>query len=1397
MLPVVYVVVKVNLIQFPTKDNELPVEALYEDVSWVELDNKLPMTDSSVHNLKKSIGSLRKASLRLVLSRLATNAKQVRAELKQWLGDQASKLDCKVGLIEVFTGRARLSEEYEKQTGKASIRLGLQYGQDFTKLHDRRCLLLLIALCRPEHVWFSFPCKPWGPWTRLNMSKSDKTFEKIMSDRAVARRYLHNVSEAWNLQCALGGHAHIENPLASQAWAELTLDDAWEVRVDQCALGLRSPKTKAPVLKPTKIVTTDQELAAGLVTCRCDGNHQHEHLAGKYQGINLTSWAETYPVKFCKRLVQYLRNKPPKHVDPSIHVEEVLAEDDEELEQLDSGEQDSEGALQDPTALEMRRARALVHKVHVNTGHSSPEQLRRLALRCQSSEAIMRAIREFKCSICDELKNPPLYRKATIQHAENPNQIVGLDYVQVELHREDSHGKMVETKRNVLTAVDMASGFAQQIVVPPGPHGLSKAFHQVWCRPYGHPKVVFMDPDHRNISSDLQRFLIRHNIQLLHNAAERHWQLGQVEVANRILRGMAQRVWRSFPDASPEEVIETCATARNEQLRRHGFSPAQWFLGRESRHAGALSDLSEQMNPMTQSQALVDPQFADSLKLRDEAAKAFIEEHAKDTWRRAIAGRNRPMRGPYVQGQLVYMFRRQGKGMIATRHGAWIGPGKIIGMESSTDGPIPRLIWVSFNGFLYRCSPEGLRPLPEDEAAFRKLTKELAVGQLSPDLERADDQLRAKGSFGQYVDLVPHVPAESDMELEDDVRKEPHKIEHDSEGGPHKIRRRFYRSEEYWRKRAAGMPPAGALQEGPQPDVHQSIQDLPFSSEPADDAEEPQEKRRRVEINSDVEEQFYEPSNGDDAESSPYEPSLGPDPPAETAEPHESEMDASTTEQPVETPDSVMEELEKAASVPVPTNDDEDLQVTMRSINARTEQVLEVSLTVHPEDITENPLCLWNVLEECFAVTPKAKQRKVEVNFRKLSLEDKKLFEKAMQREWNSWIENKVTSICKKKGIPAERIIKSRWVLVWKKSSDPDDKSKTPKARLVLVGWQDPELGRIQTDSPTLRKETKHLILTICASCRWKIWGADIKTAFLSGDPQSRNIYFKPPSEIKEWMGLSDDDLFRLEKAAYGLAEAPRAWYLRLSREMSAAGLSVSKLDPCLWTLRKGDKLVGVCGVHVDDLIGGGTPEMDEVLNKMRKTLPFGDYRTYTIRYTGIEIRQDPSTYAIEIGQESYIDAMEPINTKQYGNASTPLPDASIMRTCAGQLAWVANATRPDQAFLASYLQGIQDKGTVAHLQMFNKAVREMKERKVCLRFPAGIPLDELRILCITDAGWGTRSNGESQGGYLLCLTVPKMFERTRAPCWVVDWQSKKASQSCQIFSGSRNPFRTKRPRRH
>ena len=67
------------------------------------------------------------------------------------------------------------------------------------------------------------------------------------------------------------------------------------------------------------------------------------------------------------------------------------------------------------------------------------------------------------------------------------------------------------------------------------------------------------------------------------------------------------------------------------------------------------------------------------------------------------------------------------------------------------------------------------------------------------------------------------------------------------------------------------------------------------------------------------------------------------------------------------------------------------------------------------------------------------------------------------------------------------------------------------------------------------------------------------------------------------------------------------------------------------------------------------------------------------------------------------------------------------MRACCGQLAWVANHSRADQVFLASYLQGVQDRATVSHLALYNKAVREMKQRKVSLRFPSCVRAGNLR----------------------------------------------------------------------
>ena len=92
---------------------------------------------------------------------------------------------------------------------------------------------------------------------------------------------------------------------------------------------------------------------------------------------------------------------------------------------------------------------------------------------------------------------------------------------------------------------------------------------------------------------------------------------------------MANRCWQTS-DRPAEEVIEVCASTRNDYLRKCGFSPSQWFLGRNPRHVGSLADVDEQKNFAEQSQICSDPQFSEKVVLRKQAAKAFVEEHSKD-----------------------------------------------------------------------------------------------------------------------------------------------------------------------------------------------------------------------------------------------------------------------------------------------------------------------------------------------------------------------------------------------------------------------------------------------------------------------------------------------------------------------------------------------------------------------------------------------------------------------------------------------------------------------------------------------------------------------------------------------------------------------------------------------
>ena len=99
-----------------------------------------------------------------------------------------------------------------------------------------------------------------------------------------------------------------------------------------------------------------------------------------------------------------------------------------------------------------------------------------------------------------------------------------------------------------------------------------------------------------------------------------------------------------------------------------------------------------------------------------------------------------------------------------------------------------------------------------------------------------------------------------------------------------------------------------------------------------------------------------------------------------------------------------------------------------------------------------------------------------------------------------SFVENNVVELALRSGVDPNRIIGSRWVLTWKAvdGKNPNSKVQKAKARLVLLGRQDPDLGKYTRSSPTLTKTGRFLLFALMAQFMWQVFSLDAKNAFLA-----------------------------------------------------------------------------------------------------------------------------------------------------------------------------------------------------------------------------------------------------------------------------------------------------------
>ena len=322
--------------------------------------------------------------------------------------------------------------------------------------------------------------------------------------------------------------------------------------------------------------------------------------------------------------------------------------------------------------------------------------------------------------------------------------------------------------------------------------------------------------------------------------------------------------------------------------------------------------------------------------------------------------------------------------------------------------------------------------------------------------------------------------------------------------------------------------------------------------------------------------------------------------------------------------------------------------------------------------------------------------------------------------------------------------MRCRWLLSWKGANGDEPpgelalNGKRAKARLVVIGYEDPDIDSVKNDAPTLTKDGRQLVLQQVSSFQWPLISFDISTAFLHGRGDGRNLGLHPTPEIQEALEMGPTDQCALNGGAYGRVDAPFLWFCEIRDELLNQGCKQHPLDPCVFTYGETDENggyhpCGSIGLHVDDGIGGGNEAFMNMLSRVEKRFKFGSFETGEFKYTGIHFKQWDDG-SIEFDQIDYIEKITPINIGKSRRSEpscevTP-EERSMLRSLIGALQYVAVHSRPDLSAKVGELQSNVTKAKVEDMIIANKVLHEAKVHKVSLMV-LPISSNKGHILCV------------------------------------------------------------------
>jgi hypothetical protein len=199
-----------------------------------------------------------------------------------------------------------------------------------------------------------------------------------------------------------------------------------------------------------------------------------------------------------------------------------------------------------------------------------------------------------------------------------------------------------------------------------------------------------------------------------------------------------------------------------------------------------------------------------------------------------------------------------------------------------------------------------------------------------------------------------------------------------------------------------------------------------------------------------------------------------------------------------------------------------------------------------------------------------------------------------MDNEFGALLRNQTWHLVPPKS--GANVINCKWVYnIKRKSNGSIDRCK---ARLVAKGFkQRYGIDYEDTFSPVVKAATIWIVLSIAVSRGWSLRQLDVQNVFLYGVLEEE-VY------MRQTPGYEDTQhpnyICRLDKAIYGLKQAPHAWYSRLSSKLEMLGFTPSKGDTSLFFLSNEQVTMFVL-VYVDDIIVASSSQ--DATNALLKNL--------------------------------------------------------------------------------------------------------------------------------------------------------------------------------------------------